>query len=168
MNRSKGHFSRSERSKLANFDTSCPFIQNLWVICSLFWHEASPGWWQQTVKRRIWWNHSKGHCQGQKGHVWLIFTHFSILISSIEVLPKCIASCSFSEMILVLFSHFNGVGWFLRLFSRSERSNLDFCYLFRPTSQKRCMMWPMFVWSTYTKSYMILQLTLWSLTLDYL
>ena len=28
-NNCKGHFSRSEMSKLANFDTSCPFIQNL-------------------------------------------------------------------------------------------------------------------------------------------
>ena len=37
------------------------------------------------------------------------FTHFSVLISSIEVLPKYIASCSFSEVILVLFSNFNGV-----------------------------------------------------------
>ena len=37
------------------------------------------------------------------------FTCFSILINSIEVLPKCIASCSFSEVILVLFSNFNGV-----------------------------------------------------------
>ena len=27
------------------------------------------------------------------------------------------------------------------------------CYLFRPISQKRCMLWPMFVWSTYAKSY---------------
>ena len=53
--------------------------------------------------------HSKGHCQGQIGPVWLIFTYLSILISSIEVLPKCIASCSFSEVILVLFSNFNGV-----------------------------------------------------------
>ena len=52
---------------------------------------------------------SKGHCQGQKGQVWLIFTYVSILISSIEVLPKCIASCSFSEVILVLFSNFNSV-----------------------------------------------------------
>ena len=51
----------------------------------------------------------KGHCQGQKGPVWLIFTYFSILISSNEVLPKCIASYSFSEVILVLFSNFNGV-----------------------------------------------------------
>ena len=46
----------------------------------LFWHEASPVWWQRTVNRRIWLNHSKGHCQGQKGQVWLIFTHFSVLI----------------------------------------------------------------------------------------
>ena len=46
----------------------------------------------------------KGHCQGQKGQVWLIFTYFSILISSNEVLPKCIASYRFSEVILVLFS----------------------------------------------------------------
>ena len=97
---------------LSNFDTYCPFIQNLFSNFPLFWHEATPGWWQQNVKRRIWLNYSKGHCQGQKCQVWLIFTHFSILISSIEVLPKCIASCSFSEVILVLFSNFNGVGWF--------------------------------------------------------
>ena len=82
------------------------------VTFSLFWHEASPGWWQWTVKRRIWLNHSKGHCQGQKGPVWLIFPYFYILINSIEVLPKCIASCSFSEVILVLFSNFNDVDWF--------------------------------------------------------
>ena len=44
-----------------------------------------------------------------ENQVWLIFTYLSILISSIEVLPKCIASCSYSEVILVLFSNFNGV-----------------------------------------------------------
>ena len=54
-------------------------------------------------------NHSRGHCQGQKGQVWLIFTYLSILNSSFEVRPKCIASCSFSEVILVLFSNCNGV-----------------------------------------------------------
>ena len=53
----------------------------------------------------------KGHCQGQKGPVCLNFPYFSILISSIEVLPKCIASYGFSEVILVLFSNFNGVDW---------------------------------------------------------
>ena len=52
---------------------------------------------------------SKGHCQGQKGQVWFIFTYLCILISSIEVLPKCITSYSFSEVILVLFSNCNGV-----------------------------------------------------------
>ena len=78
----------------------------------------------------IWLNPSKGHCQGQKGQVWLIVTYFSILISSIEVLPKCIAPCSFSEVILVLFSNIKGVDWFWRLFSRSEWSNLDLCYLY--------------------------------------
>ena len=107
LNRSKGHFSRSPIVTL---------IVHLFKICSvtfcLCWHEASPGWWQWTVKRRIWLNHSKGHCQGQKGPVWLIFTYFSILISSIEVLPKCITSCCFSEVILVLFLYFNGVDWF--------------------------------------------------------
>ena len=122
----------------SNFDTYCPFIQNLF-------------WWQWTVKRRIWLNHSKGHCQGQKGQVWLILTYLFILISSIEVLTKCIASCSFSEVILVLFPNFNCVDWSERLFSRSERSNLGLCYLFRPISQKRCMMWPMFVWNTLYK-----------------
>ena len=45
----------------------------------------------------------------EKGPVGLIFTYFSILSSSIEVLPKCIASYGFSEVILVLFSKFNGV-----------------------------------------------------------
>ena len=94
---------------LSNLDTYCPFIPNLFCNFSLFWHEASPGSWQRSVKRRISLNHSKGHCQGQKCQVWLIFTHLTILISSIEVLPKCIASCSFSEVILVLFSNFNGV-----------------------------------------------------------
>ena len=92
--------------------TLCPFIQNLFSNFSSILAWSFPEWWQQTVRRRIWLNHSKGHCQGQKGHIWLIFRHFSILISSIEVLPKCIASCSFSEVILVLFSNFNGVGWF--------------------------------------------------------
>ena len=65
-----------------------PLFSNFDITFSLFWHEASPGWGQWTVKRRIWLNHSKGHCQGQKGQVWLIFTYFSILISSNEVLPK--------------------------------------------------------------------------------
>ena len=37
------------------------------------------------------------------------FGSFSILISSSEVLPKCMASYSFSEVILVPFSNFNGV-----------------------------------------------------------
>ena len=68
------------------------------LVFPLSAHEASPGWWQR-----------KGHCQGQ---VWLIFTYFFKLISSIELLPKCIASCSFSEVILVLFLNFNGVDWF--------------------------------------------------------
>ena len=51
----------------------------------------------------------KGHYQGQKGQVWLIFTSLSILISSTEVLFKYIVSCSVSEVILVLFSNCNGV-----------------------------------------------------------
>ena len=42
----------------------------------------------------------KGYCQGQ---VWFIFTYFCILISSIEVLLKCIASCSFSDVGLIWF-----------------------------------------------------------------
>ena len=70
------------------------------------------------------------------------------------MLPKCIASCSFAaEVILVLFSNLNGVDWFWRLFSRSVRSNLDLCFLFSPIYQKRCRLWSMFVWITYTKSY---------------
>ena len=121
----------------SNFDIFCLFIQNQFSNFFLCWHEAFTGWWQWTVKRRIWLNYSKCHCQGQKGQVWLILTYFSILMCSHEVLPKCIASCSFSEVILVLFSNINGVHWFQRLFSSSERYNLDLCYLFRPISQKR-------------------------------
>ena len=82
-------------------------------LLSLFWHEASSGWWQWTGKRRIWLNHSKGHYQGRKGPGSFSHNYFSILKkSSIEVLPKCIASCSFSEVILVLSSNFNCVDWF--------------------------------------------------------
>ena len=64
------------------------------------------------MKRRIWLNPSKGHSILPRSETSRLahFSHFSILISSIEVLPKCIASCSFSEVILVLFSNFNGVG----------------------------------------------------------
>ena len=61
----------------SNFDTYCPFIQNLFGnTFPLFWHESSPGWWQWTVKRRIWLNHSKGHCQGQKGDVVMLLIDF--------------------------------------------------------------------------------------------
>ena len=54
-------------------------------------------------------NWSDNYSVGQKGQDWLIFTYLSILISSIEVLPP---SCSLSEVILLLFSNFNGVDWF--------------------------------------------------------
>ena len=50
--------------------------------------KLSPFSHQWTVKWRIWLNHSKCHFQGQKGQVWLIFTYFSILISSIEMMPE--------------------------------------------------------------------------------
>ena len=91
----------------------------------------------------FWLNHSKCHCQGQKGQVWLIFTYFSILISSIEVLPKCIVlhyvasqrwSWCCSQILIVLIDsndYFQGqIGpiWTI-------------CYLFRL----------MFIWGTYTK-----------------
>ena len=41
-----------------------------------------------------------GNFKARKDQVWPIFTHFSILISS-QMLPKSIASCSFSGVILV-------------------------------------------------------------------
>ena len=50
--------------RFSNFDTYCPFIQNLFSNVSSILAWTSPGWWQQTVMRRIWLNHSKGHCQG--------------------------------------------------------------------------------------------------------
>ena len=54
--------------------------------------------------------HSKGHFQGRKYvKVWLIFTYLSLLISGNDMLPKCIAVCSFSWVIPDLFPNFNGV-----------------------------------------------------------
>ena len=74
------------------FSTILTHRVHLFKFCAvtfcLFWHEASPGWYQWTVKMQILLNRSKGYFQGQ---VWLIFTYFSILIGSIKVLPKCIA-----------------------------------------------------------------------------
>ena len=113
---SEGHFSRSEWSKFATFLQSWHILsiysKSVRELFLYFGMKLPPGWWQWTGKRRIWLNRSKGHYQDQKGQVWLIFTYFSILVRSIEVLPKCIASCSFSEVILLLFSNFNGVDWF--------------------------------------------------------
>ena len=43
----------------------------------------------------------------------LAYFHIFLCKSSIEVLPKCIASCCFSEVIVVLFSNLNGVDSFL-------------------------------------------------------
>ena len=45
--------------------------------------------------------------KARKDQVWSIFTHFSILISG-QMLPKSIASCSFSGMILVPLYYFQG------------------------------------------------------------
>ena len=59
------------------------------------------------MKRQILLNYSKGNFQARKGQAWPIFKHFSILISG-QMLPKSIASCSFSGMILVPHSYFHG------------------------------------------------------------
>ena len=96
-----------------NYDTYFPFIKNLFsnffsILAWSFPRMESINWEEKDLIDSLY----KGHCQGQKCQIFLIFTHFSILISSIEVLPKCIASCSFSEVILVLFSYFNCVDWF--------------------------------------------------------
>ena len=145
--------------KLWSYDA--PFMrQNFFSI--LAW-----SWWQWTGKRRIWLNHSKGHSQGQKGQVWLIFTYFSILISSIEVLPKCIASCSFSEVIIVLFSNFNGVDWFQMLFSKSENPIRTFVNYLANLSETVHAVTNVCMKHIYKVIYiMIFQFTLWSLILD--
>ena len=39
-------------------------------------------------------------------------------------------------------------------------------HLFEIISQKRCMIWPMFLWNTYTKSYIMFQFKLRALTSD--
>ena len=62
--------------------------------------------------------------------------------------------CSQSVMVLIDFKGY----------CQGQKCPIWACFLFRPISQKRCMLWPMFVWHTYIKSYMIFQLTLWHLT----
>ena len=49
----------------------------------------------------------EGNFNARKDQVWPIFTHFSFLISG-QMLPKSIASCSSSEMILVPHYYFQG------------------------------------------------------------
>ena len=71
------------------------------------------------------------------------------------------ASCTLLHHVACLLN----VCWML--FWLSERSNLGLGDLFELIiSQKRCMLWPMFTWNTYTKSYIIVQFTLRSLTSD--
>ena len=93
-------------------DTYCPFIQNMFSNSFSILAWSFPRIVTMNCEEKILLNHSTCHCQGLKGQVWLIFPYFSILISSIEVLTKYIASCSFSDVILVLFSNFNGVDLF--------------------------------------------------------
>ena len=99
----------------SNFDIFCLFIQNLFRNIFLCWHEAFPDGDNELWREGFDWVTLNVIVKGQKGQVWLIFTYFSIFICSPEVLPKCIASCSFSEVILVLFLNINGVDWFQRV-----------------------------------------------------
>ena len=75
-------------SLFSNFDTYCLFIQNLFsnFFSILAWS------FPRMVTMNLWRDRFDWitHCQGQKGQVWLIFTYFAILISSIEVLLKVI------------------------------------------------------------------------------
>ena len=98
-------FLKVERSKLCPFCTLEHFLKNRSVAFSLTLTFGMDLPWDGTINQLP---KAGFDCialkvifQGQKGQVWHIFTYmyFSILISSIEVLPKCIA-----EVILVLFS----------------------------------------------------------------
>ena len=95
----------------SNFDIYCPFIQNLFSNFFFILAWSFPRMVTMNCEEKDLIESLKVICQGQKGQVWLIFTYFSILTGSNEVLPKCIASYSFSEVILVLFSNFSGVDW---------------------------------------------------------
>ena len=111
--------------------------------------------------RWIWLNYLKCHFQGRKGQVWPIFPSISILLSSNEVLPHiyCImCETKTYPKIWKLWNHFQG------------QKYMDLCDFSETVliSQKRCMIWPMSLWNTYTKSYIIFQFTLRPLTLDYI
>ena len=82
-----GFFSRSERSNLDLYCTYCSFIYSKSGM-ELLQDSANEMW------TDIFYGNYKGHFQGQ---VWLIFTYFSLLISSIEMLAKYLAR-SFSNV----------------------------------------------------------------------
>ena len=90
-----------------------------------------------------------------------LYIHF-VLISSIKVLPKCIAWYIFSEVILVLLSNFKMN--LVNFKGHCQGQNVQcgpllsiWAYLY----QKQCMLWSMFICGTYTKSY------IWFFTLHY-
>ena len=68
---------------------------------------------------------------GKSGEKWHIKNH--------------LATCSSSEVIMVLLSNFNLVIDFKGYFHNIRKSNWDLCYIFRPISQNRCMLRQMFV-----------------------
>ena len=86
------------------------------------------------MKRRISLNYSKGNFKARKDQVWPIFTHFSILISG-QILPKSIASGSFSGMILVPHYYFPGqkvqfIGLFFKVRNVQFRSLLHILFIY--------------------------------------
>ena len=102
----KGHLSRPERSKFVPFlpflhiHVHCPFIKNLlsYFLSVLAWsfHRIVLTNCEETVMIE---SLLRSFSRSEK--VWLIFTYFSMLISGIEMLAKCIAWFSFQRVILV-------------------------------------------------------------------
>ena len=76
-----------------------------------------------------------GNFKPRKDHFWPIFTHFSILISG-QMLPKSIASCSFSGMFPIIIFNVKTVqfiGLFFKVRKVQFRSLLHILliYLFK-------------------------------------
>ena len=91
-------------------------------------------------------NYLKGHFQGQKGQLWSIFPQLLILYSSNKMLTNPVLKYERCGITLNVICKFKKV---------------QFGDLFQLVSQKRCIIWPMFVSNTYTKSIYNLSVYIW-------
>ena len=95
------------------------------------------------------------------------FTYLSMLISSIKVLPKCIAWYSFSEVILVLLSNIKMKLVNFKGYCQGQKVQCGpLLSIWAYISETVHAMVNVYLWHIYKVIYLIYQFTLWHLTLD--